>query len=121
MSEQGLLRRLGSVMLREVNALVKKAPTRVETGETRFTPPPPAPTRDDESLEGWGFADTRFVVKPNGSTVLTGTRYNISNVELPELMPWFAAKLAAPLGYENRNEPHYPPEIPAAKKNDALL
>ena len=93
----------------------------VPTGDTRFTPPASAAPTEAESLEGWGFEDTRFVVKPDGSTVLTGTRYNISNVALPDLMPWFAGKLASPLGYENRNEPHYPPEIPAARKNEKLV
>jgi len=30
-------------------------------------------------------------------------------MDLPGLMPWFAKKLAAPLGYDNKNVPHYPP------------
>ncbi len=116
------LSRLGNVVKHEVNERLGRAPARVDAGDTRFTPPTsPAPGNEDESLEGWGFEDTRFEVKPNGSTVLTGTRYNISNVELPELMPWFAAKLAAPLGYQNRNDPHYPPAIPEPKQHAKLL
>jgi alkyldihydroxyacetonephosphate synthase len=93
------------------------------SGDTRFVPPSSAaPTPGDgEALDGWGYADTRFVVKPNGVTVLTGQRYNISNVELPTLMPWFAQRLDAPLGPDNRNEPHYPPAIPSALSSPALL
>lgn len=94
----------------------------VAAGETRFTPPPRPPARRDEgeAADGWGFADTRFVVRPDGVTVLTGDRYNISGVELPELMPWFARKLQAPLGPDNRNQPHYPPEIPAPRRDAAF-
>ncbi|MEZ4368851.1 MAG: FAD-binding oxidoreductase [Kofleriaceae bacterium] len=94
----------------------------VAEGDTRFVPPPPPDPSpmDREADDGWGFADTRFVVKPNGSTVLTGDRYNISNLELPDLMPWFAKMLASPLGPDNRNEPHYPPAIPAARPAPAL-
>ncbi len=93
----------------------------VPTGDTRFTPPVAPPSSDEEASSGWGFKDTRFVVKPNGSVVLTGTRYNISNVELPSLMPWMAKMLAAPLSYENRNEPHYPPVVPEPKRSPELL
>ncbi|AKT37948.1 FAD-binding oxidoreductase [Chondromyces crocatus] len=88
---------------------------------TRITPPPAALPLDDESKDGWGFADTRFVVKPNGSVVLTGDRYNISNVELPSLLPWISGILSAPLSYGNRNEPHYPPAVPAAREATALI
>lgn len=101
----------------------RRTPSRVATGDTRFTPPvtPSAGPADAEATDGWGFADTRFQVRPNGSTVLTGDRYNISGVELPELMPWFASKLQAPLSYDNRNEPRFPPEIPAAKSAPELI
>lgn len=87
----------------------------------RTVPAPPAPTPpNEEALDGWGFADTKFVVQPNGSVVLTGDRYSLSNAELPNLMPWFAQKLGAPLGYDNQNVPHYPPEIPAPRSAPKL-
>jgi len=97
--------------------------TELARGDTRFEPPAPAAQAagDAESDDGWGFADTRFVVKPDGTTVLTGQRYNISGVDLPDLMPWFAKTLAAPLAADNRNEPHYPPAIPAARSAPALV
>ncbi len=121
MAEQSFLRRLGTVVAREVGERLNGRRTHVADGNTRFTPPVTTPAEEAESLEGWGFADTRFVVKADGSTVLTGNRYNISNVALPDLMPWFAGKLGSPLGYDNRNEPHYPPEIPAGKKDKKLV
>ncbi|MET0405223.1 MAG: FAD-binding oxidoreductase [Cystobacter sp.] len=101
----------------------KKSSLQVATGDTSFVPPAPArpSSFEDESVDGWGFRDTQFVVQPNGSVVLTGTRYNISNVELPGLMPWFSKKLAAPLGYDNRNDPQYPPPVPDALQSPELV
>jgi len=93
----------------------------VPRGDTRFTPPISTSIPEEEATSGWGFKDTRFVVQPNGSVVLTGNRYNISNVELPTLLPWMSQMLVAPLSYENRNEPHYPPAVPAPKQAAALL
>lgn len=93
----------------------------VPQGNTRVIPSPSLAKSEEESMDGWGFADTRFVVQPNGSVVLTGNRYNISSVELPSLMPWMAQKLGAPLGYDNRNEPHYPPQVPTARQAPELL
>ncbi|HKO91560.1 MAG TPA: FAD-binding oxidoreductase [Polyangiaceae bacterium] len=103
------------------SALAPKASRGVPRGDTRFVPPLPALEDEAEASDGWGFADTRFVVQPNGSTVLTGNRYNISNVELPALVPWVAKTLAAPLGYEHRHEPHYPPPVPEARRAPELL
>ncbi|MDC3961651.1 FAD-binding oxidoreductase [Polyangium jinanense] len=88
---------------------------------TRIIPRSAPQATDAESLDGWGFADTRFVVKPNGNVVLTGGRYNISNVDLPSLLPWISATLAAPLSYGNRNEPHYPPPVPDAREATDLV
>jgi alkyldihydroxyacetonephosphate synthase len=103
------------------SALAPKSSRAVPRGDTRFVPPTPAPTGEEaEANDGWGFADTRFVVQPNGSTVLTGKRYNISNVELPALVPWVAKTLAAPLCYEDRHEPHYPPPVPDAQRAPEL-
>lgn len=100
---------------------LKSEQQKVATGDTRFVPPVPERKPEAEAADGWGFADTRFEVQPNGSVVLTGDRYNISNVELPALMPWISQKLASPLGYDNRNEPHYPPKVPEPKRDPALL
>ncbi len=60
-------------------------------------------------------------MKPNEAVLLTGTRYNISNVELPALMPWFAQMLEAPLAFANKNPSQYPPAIPKGKEHTALM
>jgi alkyldihydroxyacetonephosphate synthase len=104
------------------SALAPKPARGVPRGDTRFVPPAPQPTADEtEASDGWGFADTKFVIQPNGSVVLTGKRYNISDVELPALVPWMAKMLAAPLSYENRHDPHYPPPVPEPRTAPALL
>jgi alkyldihydroxyacetonephosphate synthase len=36
----------------------------------------------------WGFADTQFEVLPNRSVILTGSRYELSGLELPNLVPF---------------------------------
>jgi alkyldihydroxyacetonephosphate synthase len=113
----------GKVLAHGARSALSPKPTRgVPRGDTRFVPPPsPAPGDEAEASDGWGFADTKFVVRPNGSVVLTGKRYNISDVELPSLVPWMAKTLAAPLSYENRHDPHYPPPVPEARKAPELM
>ncbi len=109
--------KIATAQARRAAQALGAAPRAVDRGDTRFVPTAPvlAKAADAEAEAGWGFADTRFVVRPNGSVVLTGGRYAISNVELPALMPWFAKKLAAPLGYENRNPPTHAPLVAAAR------
>jgi alkyldihydroxyacetonephosphate synthase len=86
----------------------------------RLTPAPAAPTLGDESLEGWGYADTRFVVRPDESVVLTGDRYDLCKVTMPGLMPWFSEKLGVTLSHDNRNEARYPPGVPEPRRSPAL-
>lgn len=91
------------------------------SGDARFVPPVrPPPADEEESLQGWGFSDTRFVTRPNGHVVLTGRRYNISNVELPGLLPWMAGQLASPLSATDLHESQYPPAIPPPRPAKAL-
>ncbi len=93
----------------------------VPRGDTRFVPPPPPDQSPKEAADGWGYADTRFEVQPDGSVMLTGARYEISGKKLPSLLPWMAKTIAAPLAYDNKNEPHYPPAVPEARRCPELL
>lgn len=120
---KSLVRHVAGTVVREARGLLAslaRDPARVDRGDTRFVPPVPTPSTDEEALDGWGFADTKFVVKPNGSVTLTGNRYNLSGQDLPSLFPWFSQKLAAPLSYENKNPGHYPPAVPAARTHPEL-
>ena len=50
----------------------------------RASPPTIPKAGDEESLDVWGFRDSGFRILPNGSVLLTGSRYALSGVELPE-------------------------------------
>lgn len=102
-------------------ARVSSAPTPLDTldasvrSHEHFVSAPSSSDEGELSMDGWGYADTRFVVQPDGSVMLTGHRYPISNVALDKLLPWMARTLEAPLGYENRKEPCYPPVVPPSR------
>ncbi len=93
----------------------------VQRGDTRIYPSPRPVDGEAEANDGWGFADTRFVVQPNQAVVLTGKRYALCGDELPTLMPWFSKMLEAPLSYENKHPAQYPPDVPRALESPALL
>lgn len=76
---------------------------------------------DEESLDVWGFRDTAFKIKNNGSVELTGTRYSLSGQELPSLLPWVSEVMQVPVRPDDVNQPHYPTEIPTAKSHPGLL
>jgi alkyldihydroxyacetonephosphate synthase len=84
----------------------------------RFTPPPapPEPT-GAESLDAWGFRDSAFTVLPNGNVQLTGSRYELSGVELPYLLPWIRRVMAIDLPVADTHESSYPPEVPPSRPN----
>lgn len=89
--------------------------------EGAITPAPlPPETGAEESLEVWGFRDTRFQVNERGHVELTGSRYPLSGQELPDLLPWMSQVLDVPLDPGDRWEPAYPPEIPASRATPAL-
>jgi alkyldihydroxyacetonephosphate synthase len=118
-----VLKLAGKIVARKSRAALTPEPPRsLPRGETRFAPPAPiADASEVEAVDGWGFADTRFVVQENGSVVLTGKRYSLSDVELPSLLPWMSKMLGAPLTHDDRNEPHYPPPVPEARRSLPLL
>jgi len=44
--------------------------------------------REDVKWNGWGYADTAFVLNDQKDIVLTGNRYELCNVPFPKLRPW---------------------------------
>ena len=88
----------------------------------RIVPDPVEPaTRDVESLDVWGFEDTRFVARPDGVVVLEGSRYELSGQELADLLPWVQDTIHPDIKPDNLNPPHYPPPIPEPRRNDPFL
>ncbi|MEY3015120.1 MAG: hypothetical protein RIT45_3855 [Pseudomonadota bacterium] len=92
-------------------------PSALSPEETRIVPPAPELDSDRESLDVWGFDDTEFRVNERGHVVLTGDRYELCNQELPTLLPWIRGVMEIEVDTSVVNEPHYPPQIPAPKKN----
>src|SRR5262245_31449128 len=81
--------------------------------------PAPRLRRDgeEESLDVWGFRDSRFTILPSGHAGFTGSRYPVSGLELPDLLPWIRKTLAIDLTAGDVNPPAAAPEIPAPKKH----
>src|SRR5262245_42853824 len=74
---------------------------------------PPAPSPDEaESLDVWGFRDSRFDFSEQGHVVIRGSRYELSGKELPRFLPWVRDTLECDVNPDNINRPHYPTSIP---------
>jgi alkyldihydroxyacetonephosphate synthase len=88
----------------------------------RILPPRwhPGPN-DEESLDGWGFRDSHFQVLPNESVVLAGGRYQLSGLELPDLLPWIRSVLGVDFPVADVHESQYPAEVPAPRLHAEFL
>ena len=87
----------------------------------RFVPDPyELPAGDTESLDVWGFRDTRFQLKPDGVVELTGSRYALCGEQMGELLGWVHETFHPDVSPDDRNESQYPPAIPAARRNPAF-
>ena len=92
-----------------------------DSGERIEPGPPPPRNPQEESLEEWGFRDTGFRVLANGSVTLSGSRYALCGAELPDLLPWTRQVFGIELPPDDVHASSYPPEVPAARENAALL
>ena len=90
--------------------------------EALITPAAP-PHNDVDSLapDVWGFADTRFVLLPNGSVTLTGNRYALCGSELPTLLPWVEEVMQVKLPRVGLRQSQYPPAVPAPRECGAFV
>ncbi|MBX7056606.1 MAG: SDR family oxidoreductase [Leptospirales bacterium] len=86
--------------------------------DARFSPEPmtydPA---DRESLDVWGFKDTRFIINDRGHVELTGRRYALSGSELTRLLPWIEDVLGLKVDARDTRPSHYGQGIPAPRRN----
>ncbi len=85
---------------------------------------PEAPRRrpeDRERFDGWGFEDSGFRIRANGSVELTGDRYDLAGIELPDLLPWVSRTIGVPLDPRDENPSQYPRTIPEPREHAALL
>jgi len=88
----------------------------------RIVPEPPSrDPRDTESLDVWGFRDTRFVLRPDGVVELTGSRYPLCGEALDALLPFVQRTIHADVGPDDVNPSRYPPPIPEPVRNQDFL
>ncbi|MFQ5890981.1 MAG: FAD-binding oxidoreductase [Gemmatimonadota bacterium] len=82
---------------------------------------PPRHDGDEESLDVWGFRDSGFTVLPNRRVLLTGSRYPLCGVELPDLLPWTRKVLGVDFALDDTHDSAYPPEVPPPRESLAFL
>jgi alkyldihydroxyacetonephosphate synthase len=91
-------------------------------GAPRIEPQPLAvDPADVESLDVWGFRDTRFRARPDGVVELTGARYELSGKELPEILRWVQETIHPDVSPHDLNPPSYPPSIPEPRRSAAFI
>src|SRR5215467_7897707 len=73
-------------------------------------PPPPNPA-EAESLDVWGFRDTRFEINARDRVIIRGNRYEHSGKEMPRLLPWIRETLNIKLDAKDIFRPSYPTNI----------
>lgn len=96
--------------------------TSPRTTRALITPPAPAEEAADAiAPDVWGFADTRFVLLPNGNVTLTGNRYALCGAELPTLLPWVEQVMQVHLPRTGLRASQYPPAVPAPRDCIAFL
>jgi len=83
-------------------------------------PPVPSPA-EEESLDVWGFRDTRFDFSENGHVIIRGSRYELSGKELPRFLPWVREVLECDVNPRNINAPSYPTTIPDSQVSSAFV
>jgi len=83
-------------------------------------PPAPSPA-EEESLDVWGFRDTRFDFNENGHVIIRGSRYELSGKELPRFLPWVREVLQCDVNPRNMNAPSYPTTIPDPQVSSAFV
>jgi len=87
-----------------------------------YPDPPPAPSpAEEESLDVWGFRDTRFDFSENGHVIIRGSRYDLSGKELPRFLPWVREVLECDVNPRNINAPSYPTTIPDSQVSSAFV
>ena len=93
----------------------------IDGGRIIPDPTPSVAAADAESLDVWGFRDTRFFVNERREVEVTGSRYELSGQTLPNLLPWITRIIGVDLAANDRNEPAYPPAIPDPRPSEAFL
>lgn len=83
----------------------------VQSGDL-IVPEPLSAVHEPESLDEWGFDDTRFKVNKAGHVELTGKRYELCGSEMPHLFPWVKEAMGVEIDPQDVNQSNYPTQIP---------
>jgi len=75
----------------------------------------------EESLDVWGFQDTRFQAYNDTVVEVTGSRYPLSGQKLPSLLPWFNQLMEVKISGASRLKSSYPPPIPTTTINHEFM
>ena len=82
---------------------------------------PPIDAKDIESNDVWGFNDSSFRINEQEVVEFTGDRYELSEADLPFLLPWAREVLDLEIHPDDLNLPKYPPEISEPITNETFL
>lgn len=74
---------------------------------------------DQKWAHGWGFKDTEFIVDRKGVVRLTGKRYEICGVSMPDFMPFVEDSLGVRVDVSELREPA-PLQAQPARRNEAF-
>ncbi|MEZ4517671.1 MAG: FAD-binding oxidoreductase [Chloroflexota bacterium] len=69
----------------------------------------------------WGYADTRFIIKPDRSVVVTGNRYAISGHDMPDLVPFVEEMLDITIDVDDLKPERQDKPVPEPIINAAFL
>ncbi len=77
----------------------------------------------DDKLWGhrWGFSDTRFVTLPDGATLVTGGRYDISGAEMPGFLPFVEEMLDIKIDVNDIKPERQDKPVTPARINEAFF
>jgi hypothetical protein len=75
----------------------------------------------EESIDVWGFQDTRFRMESEGLVEVTGNQYPLSGQQLPSLIPWFSKLMDVEISAAEKYQSSYAPIIPESIINHDFL
>lgn len=81
----------------------------------------PFAAQEREHAGAWGFADTAFAADPHGIVRLSGARYDLCGLELPDLLPFAARELGATIDPADLFRGHAPPPAPASRCSPQVI
>lgn len=91
----------------------RQAPqVRLDEAAARVAPAAPDLAQSSESLDVWGFTDTRFQLGSDGAVTLTGDRYALCGQPLPHLLTWVEDTMDIRIPLDDIHVSHYPPQVP---------